>query len=168
MTVTGCRGVADLRHCEDHAIRLHRRRRTCDGLWVRLVLSCRPDELEAEALLLGLLCEPECRAAVMLARVAVDRPLVRRAMAQLGIRSPLARGRFCRPNRFSTEVELSLRLATDRLTWLPQPLELATEHILLGLAAADHEVAVWLRQRGVDPDQLEAEIRKLYGCQSGR
>ena len=60
---------------------------------------------------------------------------------------------------------MSLRLATDRLAGLPQPLELATEHILLGLAAADHEVAVWLRQRGVDPDRLEAEIRKLYGCQ---
>ncbi len=30
--------------------------------------------------------------------------------------------------------------------------------------AADHEVSVWLRQRGLDPDALEAEIRRLYGC----
>ena len=56
----------------------------------------------------------------------------------------------------------------QRLAVLPQPLELATEHILLGLAAADHEVSVWLRQRGLDPDALEAEIRKLYGYQRGR
>jgi thiamine-phosphate pyrophosphorylase len=40
---------------------------------------------------------------------------------------------------------------------------LATEHLLLGLAAADHEVSVWLRQRGLDPQALDAEIHKLYG-----
>jgi thiamine-phosphate pyrophosphorylase len=49
---------------------------------------------------------------------------------------------------------------------LPQPLELATEHILLGLASADHEVAQWLRQSGVDPDAIEAEILRLYGYQN--
>ena len=65
--------------------------------------------------------------------------------------------------RLSDEVELSLELARQRLADLPQPLELATEHILLGLAAADHEVAAWLRQQGLDPDALEAEIHRLYG-----
>ena len=86
-------------------------------------------------------------------------------MARLGIRDPSQDGVLL-PKPFSAEVELSLRLAADRLNGLPQPLELATEHLLLGLAAADHEVAVWLRQRGVDPDRLEAEIRRLYGCQA--
>ncbi len=128
--------------------------------------SCRAghDELEAKALLLGLLCEPECRAAVMLARVAVDAPLVRRQWPGLSCDAPPHEG-LPPPKPLSSDVELSLRLASDRLQGLPQPLELATEHVLLGLAAADHEVAVWLRQRGMDPDRLEAEIRELYGCQ---
>ena len=50
------------------------------------------------------------------------------------------------------------------MTTFPHPLELATEHILLGLAAADHEVAVWLRERGLDPQKLESEILDLHGC----
>jgi thiamine-phosphate pyrophosphorylase len=48
---------------------------------------------------------------------------------------------------------------------LPQPLELATEHILLGLATADHEVSAWLRQKGLTPDAIEEEIFRLYGYQ---
>jgi thiamine-phosphate pyrophosphorylase len=31
------------------------------------------------------------------------------------------------------------------------------------LVAADHKVAVWLRQQGLNPDAIEAEIRKLHG-----
>jgi len=40
---------------------------------------------------------------------------------------------------------------------------MATEHLLLGLMATDHEVAVWLREQGLHPDKLEAEIYELYG-----
>ena len=120
------------------------------------------EELGAEALLVGLLAEPECRAALMLARLAVDLPLVRKRWPTLVNDAPRERG-GPRRKAFSTDVECSLQAASQRLACLPQPLELATEHILLGLAAADHEVAVWLRQRGLDPDALEAEIRNLYG-----
>ena len=40
----------------------------------------------------------------------------------------------------SRQVEDSIQLACRRLAAFPQPLTLATEHLLLGLAAADHEV----------------------------
>jgi thiamine-phosphate pyrophosphorylase len=121
-------------------------------------------ELDVEPLLVGLLSEPECRAATMLARLAIDLSAVFQRWPQVThIETPPQWGAAQKP--FSKEVELSLQLAQQRLAILPQPLELATEHILLGLAAADHEVSVWLRQRGLDPDALEAEIRKLYGCQ---
>ena len=118
-------------------------------------------ELEVEPLLVGLLWEPECRAATMLARLAIDLPAVRQRWPGLTQSDPPPQ--WGEKKHFSKEVELSLRLAQERLAMLPRPLELATEHILLGLAAADHEVSLWLRQRGLDPDVLEAEIRKLYG-----
>ena len=50
-------------------------------------------ELEAEPLLVGLLSEPECRAATMLARLAIDIPAVRQRWPGLTQRrSPAAMG----------------------------------------------------------------------------
>jgi thiamine-phosphate pyrophosphorylase len=54
-------------------------------------------------------------------------------------------------------------LACERLDFLPRRPELATEHLLLGLVLANHEVGVWLAERGLHPDPIEAEIRALYG-----
>ena len=54
-----------------------------------------------------------------------------------------------------------------RLHEQPRPPVLATEHLLLGLAAAGHEVALWLQEQGVDPDRLETEIRRHYQLQPG-
>ena len=121
------------------------------------------DELEVEALLLGLLGE-ECRAATILARLAIDLPTVRQQWPKMVDNSSQTQ-RGARP--FSAKVELSLQSACSRLTSFPHPLELATEHILLGLVATDHEVSAWLRERGLDPDKLEAEILELHGCQFG-
>jgi thiamine-phosphate pyrophosphorylase len=123
------------------------------------------DELEAEPLLVGLLAEPECRAAAMLARRAIDLAAVRRRWPALTTREPLPGGGK-EKKLLSRDVEVSLQLARQRLAAFPQPLEMATEHVLLGLADADHEVSVWLRQQGIDPDLLESEILKLYGCQA--
>jgi thiamine-phosphate pyrophosphorylase len=121
------------------------------------------DELEAEPLLVGLLAEPECRAAAMLTRFAIDLPAIRHRWPALAETEPLPGG-VRRKKSFSRDVEVSLQLARERLAAFPQPLEMATEHILLGLTAADHEVSVWLRQQGIDPDMLGAEILSLYGC----
>ncbi len=119
-------------------------------------------ELEAESLLLGLLSEPECRAAVMLARVGVDISVVRKRWAELAHSIPPKDGAIAR-KPLSSDVVCSLQLASGRLELLPRPIEFATEHILLGLASADHEVSLWLRRQGLDPDSLAAEIRKLHG-----
>jgi thiamine-phosphate pyrophosphorylase len=127
------------------------------------------DELSAEALLIGLLMEPECRAAQVLARSAVDVSAVRAQWPALAPTAPtsdiFAHGENLPHKPFSAEVEHSLRIATQRTNFLPQPAELATEHILLGLATDDHGVAVWLRRQAIDPDAVEAEIRKLHGLQ---
>jgi len=137
-------------------------------------------EIGPESLLAALLWEPECRAAVMLARHAVDRNLVCQRWPELAVfflSSPPHSdgGDFFRENMppmggaidlpFSLDVDCSLESACLRLDFLPRPQELATEHLLLGLAAADHAVALWLREHGVAPDEIEGEIRSLYGCE---
>lgn len=122
------------------------------------------DELEPPALLLGLLAEPECRAAIMLSARQIDTQAVQRQWTGLSPRGP-ADGGVLPP--FSLDTELCLAAACERLADYPRPLELATEHLLLGLVAAGCEASAWLRQRGFDPDTLEAEIHRLYGHQPG-
>lgn len=111
-------------------------------------------------MLLGLLAQPECRAATMLTQLAIDIPTVRRRWPELSDGESEANGGR---KPFSPEIELSLRFAFERLSPIPRPTEFATEHLLLGLVTADHEVSEWLRQKGLDPDAVEAEIRKVYG-----
>lgn len=134
------------------------------------------DALGTVELLAGLLAEPECRAAVMLARHGVDVASVCRQWPLLGgigkVTTPQSNGEAMDPGdslkggmghlSLSDEVECSLVLAAHRLQCLPRPLELATEHLLLGLALADHAVAYWLRAQGLDPDAIEEEILRLH------
>ena len=70
---------------------------------------------------------------------------------------------LCPENPFPSRWNVRSAAALDRLDFLPQPVELATEHLLLGLVAEGHEVSLWLRKQGLDSAALEAEIRKLYG-----
>jgi len=121
------------------------------------------DEFGAPALLLGLLAESECRAAIMLTRHAIDAAAVRREWPELSRVEPPDGSVDAIPRRFSADVELSLQAACERLAEYPRPLELATEHLLLGLVAVDHEASVWLHQQGIAPDAIEAEIHRLYG-----
>jgi thiamine-phosphate pyrophosphorylase len=135
------------------------------------------EELDVKSLLVGLLSEPECRAALMLARHGVDIPALCQQWPTLTRVQPTppccggestastaaphegaSRRRF-----FSPEVEHSLQIVAERLDFLPRPLEFATEHLLLGLLSADHDVSAWLRQRGLDTNAVEAEIRSLHG-----
>ena len=101
------------------------------------------NELEAEPLLVGLLGEPECRAAAMLARLAVDIPAVcRRWPGLVEAKPPSREGAARKP--FSQEVELSFELARQRLAVLlsrwNQP------NTSLGLRRR-HEASAWLRAR---------------------
>jgi thiamine-phosphate pyrophosphorylase len=122
-----------------------------------------PQELEIPELLLGLLAEPECRAAVMLLGVGVDRdrifgrwPQLRAVESAAGPSRPL-----------SAEVRAALATAQDRLGECLNPAEMATEHMLLGLVAAEQEFGDWLRAQGLSADALEAEVRRIYGYASG-
>src|SRR5262245_61459549 len=93
------------------------------------------DELDAPELLVGLLAEPECRAAEMLLAHGVD------VTAVQGRWPSLARATNGARREFSPDVEAALSAAIDRLWEYPRPLTLATEHLLLGLAAGPGETA---------------------------
>ena len=121
-----------------------------------------PDDggwLAPPEVLLGLLAEAECRAAVMLAGAGIDRSAVEAHWAdfrEIGEDPSRARN-------FSPALSAALAAAQERLVDYPRPLVLATEHLLLGLAASGDDVSKWLMSRGVAVDRLEAEIHRLYG-----
>jgi thiamine-phosphate pyrophosphorylase len=116
------------------------------------------DELTAPALILGLLAENECRAAIVLGERGIGQQEVCRRWPGL------TRGKSAAGVRLSAEVEAALAAACVRLGALPRPLLLATEHLLLGLAAAEHDSSLWLRQHGLNPDVLEEQIYLQSGC----
>jgi thiamine-phosphate pyrophosphorylase len=123
------------------------------------------DGLGLPEILLGLLAEPECRAALILARHKVDADAVR---SQFSALRPVAENNAAEIERSDSPAWLNcLRAAEDLLAEYPRPLELATEHLLLGLVATDNEVARWLGERGLAADQLEAEVHRLSGHQPG-
>jgi thiamine-phosphate pyrophosphorylase len=53
--------------------------------------------------------------------------------------------------------------ALTRLATPERSPTVATEHLLLGIAAGDDDVALWLREQGLDPEALTREIESLYG-----
>lgn len=125
------------------------------------------EPLSAGAVLLGLLDEPECRAALVLARHGIDQDVVLAHWPGLPRELPDAAvlSSACVPfGALDQEVKLALRSAAHRLADLPHPVELATEHLLLGLLAAGVETAEWLTQLGLSADALDAEIHDRYGC----
>lgn len=136
------------------------------------------DALEAPALLLGLLAESECRAALTLAGQGIDATTIRDrwpSLTRLTTRFPSWDGGpipLCFPEggvpvrHISPEVQASLSAAARQLRNAGLPVELGTEHLLWGLANLDHEVSDWLRQKGIKPDALEAEIRRVHGQQT--
>jgi thiamine-phosphate pyrophosphorylase len=116
-------------------------------------------QISSAELLLGLLAESESRAAEMLALHGVDTAAVMARWPNL----VSAADRGAVKTELSTEVHDALSAAAVQLTDFPRPLELATEHLLLGLVAADDELADWLSERGFAADALTDEICRLYG-----
>lgn len=140
-------------------------------------------ELEAPALLLGLLAESECRAAIALAGVSIDQQAVQRrwpGLSRVGFshaEEPAAAGLppfdldradevRKRLPRFSDELAIAMAVVRRRFRDYPPPLMLATEHLLLGLAASGREVSLWLTAQGLDPLALEAEILRRNGYEA--
>jgi thiamine-phosphate pyrophosphorylase len=119
------------------------------------------DELDAPELLLGLLAEEECRAAQLLLAVGLS-------TAHVTERWPrLTRSTNGSRRDFSPAVTGAIEAAVERLWDYPRPLALATEHLLLGLAASPGETADWLAEHGLRADELETHIHGLYGHESG-
>ena len=122
------------------------------------------DELGLPEVLLGLLAEPECRAALMLAGFDVDDEATRRGFPTL---KELPNRPTIDSRPFSACWSTCLRAVEDLLLEYPRPLELATEHLLLGLMATENEVSRWLAEQGLSVEALEAEVHRLSGHQPG-
>ena len=118
-------------------------------------------EITSLGLLLGLAEQAECRAAKLLEHVGIDMELLqaRQPTLRRRERSNFDQGRFF----LSHEAENGLHAALLRLDENPRTCQLATEHMLLGLALGDDPLAVWLREQGIDPQAMEAEICARYG-----
>ncbi len=119
--------------------------------------------MSGPALLLGLLAEPECRAALRLARAGIDAAAVRTRWAQLGDAEICSICSDIPPAAAVSPFEPFLSAARQRLADFPRPLVFATEHLLLGLVAAEEETSRWLRGRGMECDAMLDEIRHIYG-----
>ncbi len=126
------------------------------------ISSDESDELGLPEVLLGLLSEPECRAALILARYEIDTASVRRRFPSLCEIPAAAQNRA--PSR---ALNHCLRMVEGLLVEYPQPLELATEHLLLALVVAESDVSRWLQERGLEVEALEAEIHRLAGHEPG-
>jgi thiamine-phosphate pyrophosphorylase len=110
-------------------------------------------------LLMGLLAEAESRAAEMLAAKGVASSDVLARWPNLkSVAEPEAT-----KGEFSPAVLVALSAAASLMTDFPRPLEFATEHLLLGLVAADDELAGWLAERGFAVGALKDQICRLYG-----
>lgn len=122
------------------------------------------DELRVPQLLLGLLAEPECRSALLLARFGINQSAVQRRFPEL---APIDTPAPARADRFAPELWKCLDSAERLLIDYPRPLSLATEHLLLGIAATEGEASRWLAECGLYADALEAEVHRLAGHQPG-
>ncbi|MGC3969038.1 MAG: Clp protease N-terminal domain-containing protein [Pirellulales bacterium] len=120
-------------------------------------------DIAPPALLMGLLEQAECRAAKLLEQRGIDFAAVlalRPGLERRGTEDvPLEQRVF-----LSRNVENDFRTAQlEILDENPRTCQIATEHILLGLATANDAVGLWLRERGIDPAAMEAEICHRYG-----
>src|SRR6266480_6854375 len=122
------------------------------------------EPLGLPSVLLGLLSESECRAAAMLARHGVTQAAVKRRWPHLKRgRGAAAPAGGVDDRRWPPALRSCLASALARLPSHEPSLTLATEHLLLGMVGGDDEVALWLREQGLDPDALAREIEALYG-----
>lgn len=116
------------------------------------------DALGLPELLMGLLAESECRAALMLASRGVTAADVRREWPTLKPHP----GNETTPRRLAEDVVNSFAAAESHLADYPRPLALATEFILLGIVADAGPAGEWLARRGLDLNTVEREIHALY------
>ncbi len=117
------------------------------------------DLLGPVELLLGLLDEPECRAATFLADVGVSASKIREQWPEVQL--SLGSGDAERP--WSDEVRTLVTFAQSWLAQYSDTQPLATEHVLLGMLSEPNKVAAWLTSLGLHTSALETTICELYG-----
>lgn len=118
------------------------------------------DGLGPLAVLMGLLAEDECRAAQMLSDRGIDARSVGHRWPRLTqVDTPTESSQ----SSLAPAVLAALRVAGRRLGEHPQPLEYATEHLLLGLTLVPSELSDWLAERGLAPDAITQRLEELYG-----
>jgi thiamine-phosphate pyrophosphorylase len=124
-------------------------------------------ELAAPALLLGLLAESECRAALMLAGHGITPESVYKNWPKLLMPSP-NRGISTAPlATFPSNLNQSLQIVIQLVAEYISPPILETEHILLSLLLDDGELSHWLNRQGVRSEDVQADIRKRHGYREG-
>ncbi|MGQ9505359.1 MAG: thiamine phosphate synthase [Thermogutta sp.] len=124
------------------------------------------DGLRPVTILMGLLAEPECRAAVILRSLGIDEETVLRRWPELR--------RICEPPvvtldatpAFHTEADSLFQAVDMYMDWGDWPPIISTEHLLLGLAAGNQSVAEWLREMGLCFQDLLNQILERYGTAS--
>ena len=128
------------------------------------------------SLLMGLISEGECRAAILLAQHGIDRKAVQRRWPHLvqHLRSEDAdrSGPDTSPApldepqpsdvTLTPELEFALAAVAHRLRDLTTPIFWSTEHLLWGLVLGEGEAAQWLRQQGIVPEAIEELLRRHY------
>ncbi len=72
-----------------------------------------------------------------------------------------------RSSDFSLALHAALSEAHSRLRELPQPLSVATEHLLLGILAAPGEAATWLLDQGLRAEVVQEQIFRWEGVEPG-
>ncbi len=121
------------------------------------------DCLRAEAVLLGLLEERECRAAIALRECGIDEGQLLAAWPELH-RSPAPPPAYEAPlPPLHPDLQAGFATIDALVDWGDWPAILSTEHLLLGLAAGDHAVGAWLRDHGVNPADILRQIHARYG-----
>jgi len=113
-------------------------------------------------LLLGLLADPECRAAQILNQSGVSSATVRERSPLI---VPLSESTSVprRASAWSDSLLAGLYAVEERCWAYPQPLEWTTEHLLLSILCSGDDIANWLATQGLDAHRLEAELHRRYG-----
>ncbi|MEJ5341935.1 MAG: thiamine phosphate synthase [Thermogutta sp.] len=119
--------------------------------------------LRLVSILMGLLAEPECRAAMILRELGISEELLLAHWPELHRSAEPPPIPLESPPQFHPEVK-SLFTAVDLyMDWGDWPPIISTEHLLLGLAGCEHPVADWLREQGLNFTQLRQQILQRYG-----
>ncbi len=121
------------------------------------------DGLRPVTILMGLLAEPECRAAALLRAIGVEETAILNRWPELrrSDRPPVITPES--PPAFHAEAEPIFEAVDTYMDWGDWPPIISTEHLLLGLAAGDEPVACWLREMGLEFHELLGQILERYG-----